>query len=64
MSTPTRTLIPILAGNVCIGHLIERGRAGFEAFDRDDSSLGVFPTAAQAVDALLAVASTPPEDAA
>jgi hypothetical protein len=63
VSTPTPTLIPILAGEVCIGHVIDRGRAGFEAFDRDDQSLGIFATAAQAVDALLAAASTPPEAA-
>jgi hypothetical protein len=62
--TSPNPLIPILAGNVCIGHLIERGRAGFEAFDRNDVSLGLFASAAAAVDALIAAAAPPPGDAA
>jgi hypothetical protein len=54
-------LIPILAGEICIGHLLDRGRADWEAFDRDDQSLGLFESAAAAVDALIAAASTSPE---
>lgn len=53
----TSTLIPILAGNVCLGHLIERGRSGFEAYDADDKSIGTFATAAAAVEALIDAAS-------
>lgn len=56
-------LIPILAGDVCIGHVLERGPSGFEAFDAGDQSLGLFATASEAIAALIAASSTP-EDAA
>ena len=28
----------------CVGHVVSRGKTGFESFDRDDKSLGFFPT--------------------
>ena len=56
-------LIPILANEICIGHLLDRGRAGWEAFDCDDQSIGVFATPSAAIDALIVAASTPPEAA-
>ena len=61
---PNPPLIPILAGERCIGHVIDRGRGGFEAFDRNDKSLGVFMNASAAVEALIAAASKPPGSAA
>jgi hypothetical protein len=42
----------VLAGQSCIGHVVSRGRDGFEAFDADDISLGNFdnlPAAAAAI---------------
>ena len=44
----------LYSGQTCLGHLLSRGRAGAEAFDRNDRSLGVFPdlkSAAAAVSA-------------
>jgi hypothetical protein len=32
----------VTSGRECIGHIIARGRLGFEAFDHADLSLGVF----------------------
>ena len=60
MSTPV--LIPVLVHERCIGHVINRGPAGFEAFNSAERSLGTFSTAADAVAALVAAASAP-EDA-
>jgi hypothetical protein len=30
----------------CLGHVLARGKTGFEAFDRDDRPLGLFPNTA------------------
>jgi hypothetical protein len=40
-------------GQQCLGHVLSRGPNGFEAFDSDDKSLGVFETQRQAANALL-----------
>jgi len=55
MSAP-KTIAPMVSvydGTACLGHVIARGRRGFEAFDRDDKSLGIFETQRQAANALL-----------
>jgi hypothetical protein len=39
-------------GRVCLGHILNRGKLGFEAFDADDSSLGTFPDQKSAADAI------------
>jgi hypothetical protein len=44
---------PIVAHGKCVGHVVARGVAGFEAYDTSDTSLGIFETAAKAADALL-----------
>jgi hypothetical protein len=44
---------PIMAGDGCVGFILARGPTGFEAFDGDDKSLGLFPTQRQAANALL-----------
>jgi hypothetical protein len=41
----------------CIGHIFRRGRAGFEAFDHADFSLGFFPTELEAARAIIVGAS-------
>ena len=54
MSGPQITpLVSIYDGRECLGHVLSRGPKGFEAFDRDDKSVGLFPTAKQAANALL-----------
>jgi hypothetical protein len=37
-------MLSVCDGQTCIGHIINRGRSGFEAFDADERSLGVFAT--------------------
>jgi len=39
-------------GQHCIGHVLARGRSGYEAFDADDHSLGVFTSVREAAAAL------------
>jgi hypothetical protein len=44
-------------GRVSLGFVVSRGRAGFEAFDREERSLGLFPTAPTAANAVFASAN-------
>jgi hypothetical protein len=37
-------MLTVYAGQQCIGHIIARGKLGFEAFDRHERSLGAFPS--------------------
>jgi hypothetical protein len=41
----------------CIGHLLSRGRDGYEAYDRDDRALGIFLSLKTAADAVTAAAA-------
>ena len=41
-------------GRRCLGFIMPRGKAGFEAFDDGDFSLGLFPTPQDAADAVRA----------
>jgi hypothetical protein len=50
------SLIPIVIDGHCIGHLIGR-RSGFEAFDREDRSLGTFQIAKEAAAAVVDAAN-------
>jgi hypothetical protein len=43
----------VMSGDKVVGHLLRRGVAGIEAFDRDDKSRGVHATAAEAAAAIL-----------
>jgi hypothetical protein len=43
----------VFAGQVCIGFILNRGEAGFEAFDADERSLGLFPTQREAAAAIM-----------
>ena len=45
-------LSSVYDGQRCIGFLLSRGRAGVEAFDCDERSLGVYPTQGEAVNAI------------
>jgi hypothetical protein len=52
--TARPSLLTVYDGRTCIGILLMRGKAGVEAFDRDDRSLGIFETqelAARAISA-------------
>lgn len=37
-------MVAVYDGRACLGHVLGRGKAGFEAFDGDDHSLGIFPS--------------------
>jgi len=50
---PTTPLAYCYDGRKCAGHILGRGPAGFEAFDSNDKSLGLFPTGKQAANALV-----------
>jgi hypothetical protein len=39
-------------GRDCLGFILARGKLGFEAFTRDEHSLGVFATRREAADAI------------
>jgi hypothetical protein len=60
MASPN--LIPVLIKETCIGHLLRRDLQ-WEAFDVNDRSHGLHASPATAVEALIAVASKPPEAA-
>ena len=49
----TTPLVSVYDGQQCLGHVLGRGKAGYEAFNRDDKSLGIFETQRQAANALL-----------
>jgi hypothetical protein len=49
----TAPLVSVYDGQQCLGHVLARGKAGYEAFDRDDTSMGFFETQRQAANALL-----------
>ena len=44
MSFPSPTMLAVYDGQRCLGHIIARGKTGFEAFDADDRSVGIFRT--------------------
>jgi hypothetical protein len=44
----TSPLAYVYDGRQCLGHIIARGKAGFEAFDSDDKSLGLFASQKEA----------------
>jgi hypothetical protein len=52
MSAPLSPLSYVYDGRACLGFVLSRGRAGFEAFDREERSLGLFPTAPTAANAV------------
>jgi hypothetical protein len=43
----------VYAGQVCLGFILARGAAGFEAFRADEKSLGLFPTQREAAAAIM-----------
>jgi hypothetical protein len=53
------SLAYVYDGQQCLGHVLARGKTGFEAFNCDDKSVGLFPTQRQAANALLVEAGGP-----
>ena len=45
-------MLSVYDGQRCLGHIIKRGERGFEAYNHDDQSLGVFPSDHEAADAV------------
>jgi len=45
-------LSSVYDGRICRGFVIARGKLGFEAFDCDQRSLGVYSTQSEAVNAI------------
>jgi hypothetical protein len=52
MSTVLSPLSYIYDGRECLGFVLARGKLGFEALDRDERSLGLYPTAPAAANAV------------
>lgn len=50
-----KTPLYLYDGKECIGHVLARGKLGFEAFDPNDKSIGIFASGRQAANALLLV---------
>jgi hypothetical protein len=44
-------------GKKCVGHVLARGRAGYEGFNRNQQSLGLFRTAPEAANAVFDAAA-------
>jgi hypothetical protein len=54
MTTPA-PLSYVYDGQQCLGHIIARGRSGFEAFDSEDRSLGLFASQKEAAAKIMEV---------
>jgi hypothetical protein len=52
-TAPSATLSYVTDGRECIGFVLSRGRLGFEALNREEQSLGLFPTAPAAANAVI-----------
>jgi hypothetical protein len=50
--TPASNLVSVYDGTKCLGHVLHKPRVGYEAFDRDDKSIGVFTSQREAANAL------------
>jgi hypothetical protein len=45
-------MFSIYDGRICVGHILGRGRSGFEAFTAQDESLGLFASQQDAINEL------------
>jgi hypothetical protein len=54
----TISLSYVYDGRRCIGHVIGRGKTGFEAFSTDDKCLGLFPSMKDAANACCSLAKS------
>lgn len=51
----TTPMLSVYDGRECRGFIFARGKFGFEAFDTDQRSLGIFPNQKGAADAITAI---------
>ena len=58
-AVPAAPLAYVYDGQQCLGHVLGRGPKGFEAFNRDDKSVGIFETQRQAANALVVAEGAP-----
>jgi hypothetical protein len=52
-TAPSVSLSYVVSGGECIGFVLARGRLGFEALNREQRPLGLFPTAPAAANAVI-----------
>jgi hypothetical protein len=52
MKNTSAPLSYVYDGRACLGFVLSRGRAGFEAFDCEERSLGLYPAAPAAANAI------------
>jgi hypothetical protein len=52
MTVPEPAMVCVFDDRQCLGHVLRRGRRGYEAFDAHDVSFGLYPTKAEAAGAL------------
>jgi chitinase len=48
----TTAILSVYDGRFCVGFILARGRDGFEAFNADETSLGLFSTQDAAASAI------------
>ena len=46
-------VVSVFSGKLCLGFILARGEAGFEALTVDERSLGLFPTQHEAAAAIM-----------
>jgi hypothetical protein len=51
--TVVSTVAYVYDGREALGHVIARGKLGFEAFDADDKSMALFPSQREAANAVV-----------
>jgi len=50
--TVVSPMVYVYDGRDCLGFILSRGKCGFEAMDRSEQSLGLYPSRQAAADAL------------
>jgi hypothetical protein len=58
ISSSTSALLSVYDGRHCAGFVLPRGKVGFEAFDHNDRSRGLYPAQQLAVAAIFALHET------
>jgi hypothetical protein len=51
-NTPASGMVSVYSGTYCLGHILHKPKAGFEAYDRDDKLVGLFESQREAADAI------------
>ena len=46
-------IVSVFSGELCLGFILDRGAGGFEAFDADERSRGLFETQREAAAAIM-----------